>query len=190
MEISAVEMAALELKTVVDALGLVVAAAAFAIGLGQYRKAQAWKRAEWVAQEMRELMERPLVRSALQMIDWGLRDVVLFPDAVPPAPRAVEITSAQVERAMMPHEEHGRFSDSETAIRDAFDELFDGIERLAAHVDARLITPGDLLPYLKYWAAGLAVNSEKNARLWAYMEHYGFEGAAQLLRQVAKLRAG
>lgn len=50
---------------------LLGAAVAFVIGLIQYRRAQQWKRAEWVAQEMKGVFSDPLVQAALTMIDWG-----------------------------------------------------------------------------------------------------------------------
>jgi hypothetical protein len=53
------------------AIALVGAAVAFVIGVLQYRIGQRWKRAEWVAQEMKGLFDDPLVKSALFMIDWG-----------------------------------------------------------------------------------------------------------------------
>jgi len=49
----------------------------------QYRKADQWKRAEFLANEMKEFFDDPDVRNVLTMIDWGQRRVDLFhsPDA-------------------------------------------------------------------------------------------------------------
>ena len=46
-------------EDLLKAIALVGAAIAFAIGLAQYRRAQQWKRAEWVAQEMKQLLFGP-----------------------------------------------------------------------------------------------------------------------------------
>jgi hypothetical protein len=52
--------------------------AAFAIGLLQYRRADYWKRSEFLAKEMKEYFADPQVTIALTMIDWGIRRVRLF----------------------------------------------------------------------------------------------------------------
>ena len=59
------------------AIALVGAAGAFVVGLFQYRRAQQWKRAEWVAQEMKTLFADSLVQAVSLMIDWGARPVQL-----------------------------------------------------------------------------------------------------------------
>ena len=62
------------------ALALFGATLAFAIGLMQYRRAQHWKRAEWVAQEMKSFLGDPIVQAVFLMIDWGSRRIALYPD--------------------------------------------------------------------------------------------------------------
>src|SRR5437763_11822396 len=61
-------------------LGTAVAALiAFIVGLAQYRHAQRWKRAEFVAKEIKELKSDPAIRNALLMLDWNERYIELFP---------------------------------------------------------------------------------------------------------------
>src|SRR5689334_5323393 len=60
-----------DIQNTLTAIGLAGAALTFAAGLMQYQKAQRWKRAEWVAQEMKSLLQDPMVVAALQMIDYG-----------------------------------------------------------------------------------------------------------------------
>ena len=52
---------------------------AFLAGLTQYRRAQRWKRAEFVAGEMKEFKADPWVRNALLLLDWNERAIDLFP---------------------------------------------------------------------------------------------------------------
>jgi len=58
--------------------GLWLAAIGFGVGLIQYGQAQQWKRAEFIAAEMKEFNGNSSVRKALTMIDWSSRSVDLF----------------------------------------------------------------------------------------------------------------
>lgn len=61
-------------------IGLVGAAIAFVVGLSQYSRAQQWKRAEFLANEIKDLLADPKAVNALTMIDWGARRIKLIPD--------------------------------------------------------------------------------------------------------------
>ena len=54
------------------------ALAAFSIGLLQYRRADYWKRCEFLAREMKEYFADPKVGLTMTMIDWGVRRIKLF----------------------------------------------------------------------------------------------------------------
>lgn len=164
------------------ALALIGAAIAFVVGLLQYRKAQRWKRAEWVAKEMKEFFAAPQVEAAFKMIDWGMRSVQLFPRKEGEE-RFDVVSSAEIMAALQPHEGRDRFSAKEAAIRDSFDQLFDGLERFESYICTGLITASDVEPYLDYWGIHLRPDSpqEKLRRIREYMTHYGWESAEALL---------
>src|SRR6185295_20218314 len=116
-----------KLDDLLKALALLGAAIAFGSGLFQYRRAQQWKRAEWVAQEMKLLFGDPRVQAALLMIDWGSRRIPLYPDRENVSDRYVLLTNDTVARALMLHSERPEgFSDLEADIREAFDRALDG----------------------------------------------------------------
>jgi hypothetical protein len=176
------------------AVAFLGAALVFGIGLFQYRRAQQWKRAEWVAQEMKQLFGDPLVQASLLMIDWGSRRIPLYPDRKKENERYVQLTNDEVARALMLHNERSvseGFSDLETDIRAAFDRVLDGLERFHSYVETGLVTLGDLRPYLKYWAVNVCQvrkpnpNGDRILRLRAYMDAYGYDGAHTLLRRIA-----
>jgi hypothetical protein len=176
-------------EDLLKAVALLGAAIAFGIGLFQYRRAQQWKRAEWVAQEMKLLFGNLRVQSALLMIDWGSRRIPLYPERENVTDRYVLLTNEMVARALMLHSERSEgFSDLEADIREAFDQLLDGFERFNAYVEAGLVKLSDLRPYLKYWATNIlrAVSSSEHrlVRLRAYMKKYGFDGAYKLLERI------
>ena len=177
---------------IVKAFAFCGAAAAFIVGLVQYRRAQQWKRAEWVAQEMKALFADPIVQAALMMIEWGTRRIPLYPGRPEDKDRYVSLTNEAVSRALMLHDERSDgFSELEADMRAAFDKLLDGLERFAAYVDTGLVELSDLKPYLKFWAVHLCrpgkprTPDHRVTRLTAYMDHYGYDGAHNLLKRIA-----
>jgi hypothetical protein len=178
---------------VLKGAALAGAAIAFVIGLWQYRRAQNWKRAEWVAQEMKALFSEPLVQAVLMMVDWGARRVQLYPTREKPEDRYVFVTDDEVARALMPHDERpGGFSPFEAEIRAAFDIWLDGLERFGAYVATGLVTVADLRPYLQYWAQQICRDhatdgSEDRLRtLRTYMSRYGYSGAYDVMERIAR----
>lgn len=65
-------------KFLLSIFGYLGALGAFAVGLVQYRRADYWKRSEFLAKEMKEYFADPKVILALTMVDWGQRDIQLF----------------------------------------------------------------------------------------------------------------
>jgi hypothetical protein len=174
------------------ALVVLGATVAFVVGLIQYRRAQHWKRVEWVAQEMKGLFADPVVQAALQMFEWGSRRIPLYPNRKEDSDRYVLLKNEIVAAALLPHEDRpDGFSDQEAEIRAAFDRLLDGFERFHSYVATGLVELNDLRPYLKYWAVTLCrpraprPPEHRLARLTVYMKRYGYDGALALLEQIA-----
>lgn len=176
---------------VLKAIALLGAAIAFTIGLIQYRRAQQWKRAEWVAQEMKGLFGDPLVQAALMMVDWGATNVVLYPER-PEDSRSIWLTDADIAEAMRPHEDRqDGFSADEARIRASFDRFLDGVERFHSYMDTGLVTADDLRPYLKYWAGHVCRHHDPDVenrlvQLRRYMDRYGFAGSLALFKAISR----
>lgn len=182
---------------VLNLTALFGAAAAFVVGLIQYRRAQHWKRVEWVAQEMKAHFDDPVVRAAMLMMDWGTRRIPLHPDRQDENQRHVRLTNEIVAKALMHHDARpDGFNDQEADIREAFDRALDGLERFHSYLVTGLVELDDLRPYLKYWAVTLLrprnprPEDHRLARLLAYMRSYGFDGALDLLERVAAAERG
>jgi hypothetical protein len=65
-------------KFILLIVGYAGAVVAFLVGLRQYRRAEYWKRSQFLAQEMKEFFGDPRVENARTMIDWGVRDIPLL----------------------------------------------------------------------------------------------------------------
>lgn len=182
----------MEWKTddILTAVALIGGAIAFILGLLQYRKAQQWKRVEWVAQEMKLFFSDPMVQNALQMIDWGERRILLFPHREKFEDRYVVVSGEDVKLALLPHDERPKYTEVEAAIRDCFDRFLDGIERFESYVATGLVRPADLEPYLSYWGYHIAAaregdpKVERLVQLRKYMGRYGYIGTSRLIQQL------
>jgi len=159
----------------------------FMIGLWQYRQGQAWKRAEWVAQEMRSFFSDAHVRRALLMIDWGRRTITFPAEGSATETISFDATDAMIAKALQHHSQHTeRFTTEEKLIRDAFDHFLDGLERFASFRAAGLVSAKDLRPYLAYWLANIrrgkgdSKTRMRLIQLRIYIEKYEFNGVQRL----------
>ena len=174
-------------EVILTGVGLLGAGIAFVAGLLQYVRAQRWKRAEWVAQEMRQFYSYEAVGRALLMIDWGEREIAFPVEGTGEHVTSVRVTDAMVTGALKHHSERPEgFGPHETQIRDTFDRFLDGLERFASFRAAGLVTAEDLKPYLAYWihhirsARGAVDEAERLVQLRSYIEQYGFRGVQRL----------
>jgi hypothetical protein len=64
-------------KFALSVIGYVGALTAFFVGLAQYRRADYWKRAEFLAKDLKDFFNDKQVSTALTLMDWGARYVSL-----------------------------------------------------------------------------------------------------------------
>lgn len=168
-------------QVIVSFFGFIGAISAFTFAIFQYRKAEKWKRMQFVADEVRDLEADPVIANALLMIDWGVRKInlLLVPEAK--VTDLVKITRDMQWRALVPHPlkqkypeyqaktrmelegtsgEIGPFRDLgfsaiEVRIRDTYDALLTRLDRLETFIDADLIRADELRPFIYYWIDAL-----------------------------------
>lgn len=171
-----------------EVLQLVGAGLAFVIALSQYVKAQSWKRAEFVANEVRAFLSDADVLKVMTMLDWGSRGIELGERAEDGSPRKTRVNYELLSSALMTRDEHGgAFSEQEAAIRDCFDRFLEYMERFEAFIEAGLVRPRDFSPYLHYWTALLAGeygkirHREVLPKFWRFVDFYGYSGVRHLV---------
>src|ERR1051325_2959733 len=78
-------------------------ALALFFGFWQYVKAEKWKRAEFLAREMKEFLSDATVQNVLTMIDWSPRRVNLLLSSDPDRQKYPLVTRALEVTALLPH---------------------------------------------------------------------------------------
>jgi len=166
---------------------------AFLAGLKQYRHTQRWKRAEFVAKEIKEFKSDPAIHNALLMMDWNERYIDLFPQETESAKRYALVTDTLLAHALAPLPDksaarlHEEYKNEEIAIRAAFDRLFDALERFEYFIQSGLVSRREFDPYLRYWIDLLGDRAwtrkppEVLDNLRAYIDSYSYSGVQKLL---------
>jgi hypothetical protein len=113
---------------------------AFVFGLYQYRRAEEWKRTEFLAKETEAFFGDPVVRNALLMIDWAPRHINLYLSTSTDPLDYPLVTRVDQIAALLPHtslkkqvpegSEGALESASETSTEPANSDLFPEAERL------------------------------------------------------------
>lgn len=198
-----------EFTYVVKVSGGVGSFIVFCIAVSTYYRTERWKRAEFLAREMKEFFANPGVQRAMLLIDWGERRIRLL-ENVPENQAVVPVNRAMQVRGLRPHimittngpdseamvgrdgPESDRFTQPEAAIRDCYDAFLDGLERFASYTKTGLTNVASLRPYLGYWIDSISEPTKSpedaawNATLLTYISFYGFSGVLWLFKEFGR----
>jgi hypothetical protein len=187
-------------------VGLAGAIVAVVVGYLQYRRSEQWKRAEFVAQEMKEFNTDTKVSLTLTMIDWGVRNLPLHSVRNREDQTLTRVSRELQSRALLPHtlvgpsagsdreaEDTGdgsdnaeRFTFDQGIIRDCYDTFLDWFERFGSYLESKLVSVKDLEPYLFYWVNDIAapardqLDADWSACLLLYIHVYEYKGVQAL----------
>jgi hypothetical protein len=128
----------------------------------QNKTNQNWKRAEFIASEIKEFYQDPLVVKVLQMIDYSDRRYeigIIDKDGKPLLTRIThsesaalkldnETSLAAIEAALRTSDEYTK---EEARIRDHFDAFLYYVERFERFLKLQLISEDEIFPYLRYY---------------------------------------
>lgn len=151
----------------------------------EYRKAQSWKKAEFLAKEMKEFFADKNVQRALLILDWNVIDITLFEHEADNKTKFRFIDS-MLERSLKHHEE-AIFSEEEAIIRQIMDNFLFKLGMFQNYIDSKLISKKDIEPYLQYWIEliGKSKDGKKDEhiinQLWVFINYYGYNSVIKLV---------
>jgi hypothetical protein len=164
----------------------------FFYGVWKYNRAQQWKRAEYVAQEMKEFNRKESTQAIKVLLDW-INPEISLPDETG-AIKLTRVADAEVPVALrIPTDSSEHFNRKEFALRGMFDEFFDNLDQIGHYLQTKLVEPANVKPYLDYWlriisgarkvGGGLDKPAAYLDALATYIKHYGWSGVTLLFER-------
>lgn len=136
----------MDAKTLLEASGLFLALVGGIIALVQWRRDQAWKRAEKLDTLYKEFGNDRLIQIACRVLDWS-RGNFKFPDG-----EEFRFTDEDVQKSLVVHGcEELTFTSNQARMRDAYDAILAFFDRLETAVDGGLIDQGPTMNLFGYW---------------------------------------
>lgn len=182
-----------DLKDFAPVVGGIVALSTFVFATWQYRQAQRWKKAEFVANEMKQFRSDPKNSIALTMLDWNSRKIRFSAGKEDKSYIVDDLLISEALRLYSIEDykdgKENIFHPPQNHIRDVFDHLLDDIERLNSFVTAGLIKADDLRPYLEYWLDIMSGKSRRKPddvikKLWIYIDAYNYKGVRKIFSKL------
>ena len=194
------------LKLLVSVATLVVGICGGIVAAKSFGRSEKWKRAEFLAGEMKEFFADDRVKKTLLFVDWGARRVQLLPESAIDGGKVVVDRMLQAN-ALRPHsiardvvdgtdsaensevESLARFRQAEVVIRDCYDGFLDGLERFASYAQTSLVDIEALHAYLGYWLSTIQAPAKGpneaawKAALLTYINFYGYTRVTWLFEQ-------
>jgi hypothetical protein len=172
------------MKDYFQILAWIATAVAAILAILQWHKNLRWKQAEMAKTCLDEIWNDPLAFAGLKMLDWTGLSFPL-PDNgghTPPISHEQRRASLRVVHTQFPPGDPGPF------IRDAYDRLFDGFERLEHFIRIKLIRFEDVEPRLRYYVGKLGTGDERpTAEL--FLTAYDFKLALRFLERFASWKS-
>ena len=136
-----------------------------------------WRQAEMAKQFVDEILGHLEARAALKMLDWdGLKYKTSEGETTQPITHQIRRASLRTVNTVFGPDDDGPF------IRDAYDSLFDFLERLEHFIRIDLIRFEDVAPVLKYYVKKMALHDEREV-IKGFLDGYGFTLAAAFLER-------
>lgn len=129
-----------------------------------------WRQAEMARTILDQLWADPLARAAMKMLDWT--GLTYTHEGQKTGPITHEAMTKSLRTT------NTQFTFDEQFVRDAFDQLFDGFERIEHYLAIKLVIWDDVSGRLEYYVSLLA---RRKPTFDAFLKTYGFTLAGRLL---------
>jgi hypothetical protein len=172
----------------VEILKILGAAAAFWIGLNQYRRSEAWKRLEFVAAEMKAFYDDAAVKLAMGMLDWRKKEVALYKYRGE-NDFAREVVDYAIVASALSTEPEKKYDKVHSAVREIFERFLEFLARFEGFLTTGVVEQTDLNPYLDYWIKLIAgrdshspeVTAQVLPQLWKFIDYYGYRDVRRFI---------
>lgn len=172
-------------KLIVGFLMPAITTAVFIFGVYQYRRAQRWKRQEFLAIVIKNFFDDFYVGQALLMLDWHEHTLKYYPDSVKTFNYNRDELGIALETEDFRREKNNdktpMFNEYETVIRKSFDKLFYYFASFQCHIENDLYKQKDIEPYIIYYLRILGdkgsskrLNPETINNLMLFLEFYDY----------------
>lgn len=169
---------------------IVFAATAFGLYKAyiEFRNAQRWKKAEFLAKEAKDFFSDLNVTRALKFLDYREHDIVVLGSELPNK-GTIHFNQDLLLKSWAVDKPIDQFSPEELLIRNIFDEFLTKLSYFNYYLDTNLITLNDLRPYLGYWV-NIIGNPQSGKRsntvlrqIWKFIEYYEYNAVASLVKK-------
>ncbi len=192
------------------ACGALLAGGALAWGVSRYGRQQQWQRLEFLRRAVKEFEQEPEIRNALKILDFEeYRDYFIEGNAERDR-IGFRVDDVLLCNALAPHDERARQKQKldyckdhdaldpdllrqyqiETALRDWFNKMLNGLEHFGYFLESGLFTAKELRPWLSYWIKLIADPAYRRPgaskfydALYSYIHHSGFFGVQKLFER-------
>lgn len=158
------------------------------LSLKESKASEEWRKTEFVAKICGDFFDDEENIRVLKVLDWKKRTI----DFVVKGKRTTvtvtrELMMVALRDDSINKDEPLSFSSEQAAIRDAFDNFFSEFGYMYHHVQAGLVSKGQLDPYFSYWMDLLHGKKDHMAQgplrtIWDYLEVYKFDSAIEFLK--------
>ena len=194
-------------------LGVLLGGSTLCLGVLYYVRQQRWQRTEFLRQIVKEFEQEPDIWNALKILDFEeYRDYALPAEAtdIGQGPIIFRVSDRLLCNALASHDQRARQKHQlersqdhnaldteamrqyriETALRDWFNKMLNGLEHFGYLLESGLFSAEELRPWLNYWikligdpAYRRPGASEFYDALYSYIHHSGFFGVQRLFEQ-------
>jgi hypothetical protein len=171
-------------------IALVAASAALLTlikGLMEFRRAQQWKKAEFLAQEIKSFRQDVDVKRALLMLDWS--EIPIYTAEHEGLTKREIICDDELLFMALTPDDDTDFSDNQYIVRIIFDQYLDKLSMFERYVQSGLVKVDELRPYLQYWIDAMCnkVDGRKTPeiidQLWAFISRYQYTSVIKLCEE-------
>jgi hypothetical protein len=187
------------LKDYLEVIGTILTLLTIGFGILQYKKAQKWKRLEFVSNEIDQFESDKDIINARFMLDWDERYIELYYDdkQLNSENRFVLVNDAMIKKALLSESSNPdwdkNFTSNEIRIRDTFDVLFGYFAGFYANIRTGLVSFDEYYPHIKYWLDILS-NPENDSKdeefkkiVRKFLTSYQYKGVLWLFESHLKM---